>query len=55
MASTYNNNNDNPNHIPLAIPSSLKDILTEFYIIPSKSVNITVNHKYELKTIRVHN
>ena len=46
--------NINPNHIPLAIRESLKDILTElYYDIPSTSVNITVNHKYELQTIGV--
>jgi hypothetical protein len=46
--------NINSNHIPLAIRESLKDILTEFYYdISSNSVNITVNHKYKLKTIGV--
>ena len=45
---------NNPNHIPLTIRESLKNTLTEFYYdIPSKSVNITVNHKYQLKTIGI--
>jgi len=45
---------NNPNQIPLAIRESLKNILTElYYDIPSKSVNITVNHKYKLKTIGI--
>jgi len=47
-------NNTNPNHIPLTIRDSLNNILTEFYYdISSKSVCITVNHKYQLKTIGI--
>jgi hypothetical protein len=46
--------NNNPNHIPLAIRESLHNILTElYYDIPSKFVCITVNHKYQLKRIRI--
>lgn len=46
--------NINPDRIPLTIRESLKDILTElYYDIPSKSVNITINHKYQLKTIGI--
>jgi hypothetical protein len=47
-------NNNNPNHIPLTIRDSLKNILTElYYDITSKSVNITINHKYQPKTIGI--
>ena len=45
---------NNPNRIPLAIRDSLTNILTElYYDISSKSVYLTVNHKYKLKTIGI--
>src|SRR5215211_5577037 len=46
---------NNSDRIPLEIRhESLNNILTEFYYdIPSNSVNITVNHKYQLKTIEI--